>query len=280
MLKKVLCAVILPLSMVQSYTSSTTTCLMMKKLYHIPTNTCLTPLLQGPCTEGEWVVMEGSSNTGVCRPRTICTVGRTAALNPSGGVVCACPEGMEEVSRSCELLFSQNMCKKGEILMPDTFAVGSKICSAGFSCIPAKDCEAFQKAKKEVWEKGTWKRKEQMKFLREMICDNKSRSICSPDTDVHSLFSIHNLLQSMQHPKVKCVSNPCRQGLWPWVGKDGISKCLKGEKKVENCPTEIVEEDGELFCNLIYLKTVSPKQGYNCGRRRRWIYGRCMRIFG
>jgi hypothetical protein len=35
-----------------------TDCLITKKLHHKGTKTCLTPLLQGPCLGGEWVVLE------------------------------------------------------------------------------------------------------------------------------------------------------------------------------------------------------------------------------
>ena len=114
----------------------------------------------------------------VCRPQTTCTDGRIPVLDQAEGAVCGCPPGKEEVAGSCELLFSQSVCKEGQVLMPETQAVGSKTCSAGFSCRQAKDCEAFTVAKSMMGKKGTRRREEQSTFLKEMTCNKKTKSIC------------------------------------------------------------------------------------------------------
>ena len=141
------------LSVLQTSASPTADCLVVKKLYHKATRSCLTPFMQGPCPQGEWLVLEDVSGTGVCRPQTTCTDGRIPVLDQAEGTVCGCPPGREEVAGSCELLFSQSVCKEGQVLLPETQAVGSKTCSAGFSCRQAKDCEAFTVAKEHGEEK-------------------------------------------------------------------------------------------------------------------------------
>ena len=94
-------------------------CLMKKELYHRATNTCIPPLQQGPCVPGEWLVLDGVHGEGVCRPKKECPLGREALLSPNEGVVCVCPDGQQEMRGSCENLFSQIICKKGEIFMPE-----------------------------------------------------------------------------------------------------------------------------------------------------------------
>jgi len=269
-------------SFVCSQSVTTKECLIEKKLYHRETNTCLTPLLQGPCLDGEWVVLDGVSGEGVCQPKKECTPGRRALLSETGGVVCGCPDGWEEVEGSCEKLFEQSFCKKGNVFMPEHFSTESKICSAGFSCTKASSCMAYTVTK--LSRMGTSRRKQEIKFLKEMVCSRASRSICCPNMNDNSLFTSSNILQSMIPVKAKCVKNPCGPGLWPWVGSSGVLQCLKKEKSVEGCPFQLIEEDGMLVCpwfsEEFILNTVAPKSGRNCGRRRRWIYGRCRMIFG
>ena len=79
--------------------------------------------------------------------------------------------------------------------------------------------------------------------------------------------------------KAKFAINPCPPGKWPWVGTDGVSKCLYHDSTVENCQNIIFEENGHLECEIIALKSVVPILKQNCGRRRRWQYGRCVRLF-
>jgi hypothetical protein len=225
-------------------------------------------------------VLEGVRGTGVCRPKIVCRTGQIPVIGQAGGVVCGCPDGMEDVGGSCEKVFTQSVCKEGEVLLPDNFLIGSKICSDGFSCKKGSECSAFQAAKAQLGKKGSRRRKEQYYFLREMVCEKNSRSVCCPDNEEHSLFTAHNLMQSMLPPKAKCVLNPCGQGFWPWVGKDDFSQCLKRDQNAGSCPNDLVEEDGDLVCRLAYVKTIAPIWGQSCGRRRRWSYGRCVRIFG
>ena len=164
--------------------------------------------------------------------------------------------------------------------MPEYLTPGSEICSSGFSCTESSSCTGFTLAKTQISKKGSWGRKEKIRFLKEMVCNRDSKSICCPDNNNDSLLTSHNIIHSMMSVKAKCLKNPCDQGLWPWAGPTGGLQCLKREKDAETCPFQLVEEDGTLVCPIFSLRTVAPKAGRNCGRRRRWSYGRCRRIFG
>ena len=255
-------------------------CLLKKELYHRATNTCIPPLLQGPCIAGEWLVLDGVHGEGVCRPVRECPPGREALLSPTEGVVCGCPDGQEEIEGSCENLFSQSICKRGEVLMPEYLNHGRETCSAGFSCTQSASCTGFTVAKTELSKKGSLRRKEKIRFLKELVCSRDPKSICCPDNNNDSLLTSHNIIQSMMPVVAKCVKNPCGQGLWPWAGPAGGLQCLKRGEDIETCPFPLTEEDGHLVCPIFSLRTVAPKPGRNCGRRRRWSYGRCRRIFG
>ena len=193
--------------------------------------------------------------------------------------MCGCPHGQERFGGSCEALFAQGVCGDGQVLLPDNFHNRQKICPSNFSCKRSDNCRGFQKMKAELSPRGSMERKEQVAFLEYMICHKKSRSVCCPEHDRESLFSPATLLASMVTPQAVCVHNPCTGGSWPWVGEDGTAKCLQRGKGVEHCRGELVEEDGRIGCRFWDLKSLAPIFGKNCGRIRRWIYGRCVRIF-
>ena len=276
---KFLSSLIIPLGLILARTNSSSiqSCLMQKELYSRDTKTCWPPLLKGPCPPGEWVVLQGVEGEGVCMPRVKCPAGRVAFLNPEGGVACHCPDGEEDVGGSCEQVFSQGSCQEGEVLMPKSLTVGSGVCSAGFSCKKSGDCPAFS----HIDRKETRSNKVQLGFLKDMVCNKRSRSLCCPENNQDSLFTVQNLVQSMVPRRAQCVKNPCEDGLWPWLHGEGVIKlkCLKAGKEVEKCSSRIIEEDGRLTCEYISIRTVAPRAGKNCGRRKRWMYGKCRRIF-
>ena len=164
--------------------------------------------------------------------------------------------------------------------MPEYLNHGRETCSAGFSCTQSTSCTGFTVAKTELSKKGSLRRKEEIRFLKELVCSRDPKSICCPDNNNDSLLTSHNIIQSMISVGAKCVQNPCAQGLWPWAGTAGGLQCLKRGKGVEACPFPLVERDGYLVCPIFSLRTVAPRPGRSCGRRRRWSYGRCRRIFG
>jgi hypothetical protein len=193
--------------------------------------------------------------------------------------VCGCPNGQERFGGSCEALYTQSVCGQGQVLLPDNFNIGQKSCPGKFSCQVSNKCRAFQEMKTELAPTGTIRRNEQQTYLKEMICKKKSRSVCCPDYDRDSLFSPDILLASMVPPQAACANNPCLPGKWPWVGKDGSYKCLYRENNVEHCRGNIIEEDGWLICDILDVKSAARIFSQNCGRRRRWKCGRCVRIF-
>ena len=75
------------------------------------------------------------------------------------------------------------------------------------------------------------------------------------------------------------MKNDCPMGRWPWVGKDGFAKCLFKDVSVEKCKGKLVEDRGRLVCPRISVRSTVRIFKRNCGRRGRWINGRCARIF-
>ena len=199
-----------------------TSCLMKGELYHEDTQTCFPPLGQGPCKVGEWVVLAGVS--GVCRSKFVCNSGEIPVLDQAGGAVCGCPGGKERFLGSCETLYSQGVCGEGEVLLPKDFNIGRKICPSKFSCKMSNNCQTFKIMKTELAEQGTTRRNEQLVFLKEIVCNKKTRSVCCPDYNRDSLFTPDNLIQSMRTTQAVCARNPCPHGKWPLVGTDGIGK--------------------------------------------------------
>ena len=280
-MKKAMLVLIFEASMVLAELSHSSACLMKKQLYHEETKACFPPLDQGPCMAGEWLVLASASgtSTGVCSQKFVCETGERPFLYPAGGAVCGCMDGKEKFVGSCETLYSQSVCRKGQVLLLDKFVIGHHICPGQFSCKTTNDCRAFQAMKPELAPTGTKRRKEQQNFLQDLICDKNTRSVCCPDYDRESLFTPSNLIQSMLPQEHVCAVNPCPAGKWPWVGTDGICKCLYRDDTIDNCQDVIVEENGRLECQIFATRSVVPIFKRNCGRRRRKIHGRCVRLF-
>ena len=255
--------------------SPSTSCLMKGELYHEDTQTCFPPLGQGPCKVGEWVVLAGVS--GVCISKFVCNSGEIPVLDQAGGAVCGCPGGKERFHGSCETLYSQGVCGEGEVLLPKNFDIGRKICPSKFSCKMSDNCPAYKTTRAQAAPRGTNKRKEEVSFVKDMVCNKKARTICCPEENNKSLFSPENLIQSLVTAKPLCTRNPCPDGKRPWVGEDGISKCLFHDDSVENCKFEPIEEAGRITCPLFDLRSVAPIFGRKCKRRRRWINEKCVR---
>jgi len=276
---KLLPFLLLEVSLANSKLSPHSLCLLNKKLYHQDTQSCYHPLQQGPCSAGEWLVLGAVPGEGVCTTKIVCKPGLRPVLDPDGGAGCGCPEGQEQFGGSCETLYSSSVCGEGKILLPENFNIGNKICSNKFSSKKINNCPAFQTTKLEIARRGTHTRKLQVSYLKEIVCDKKTKAVCCPDYNKESLFSPENLIQSLVPPKVLCSNNPCPLGKWPWVGQDGVSRCLYRDRSIGDCNGDLVEEDGTLICKRFSLRTVAPIFRRNCGRRRIFINGRCRRIF-
>ena len=254
---------------------SPSTCLLTGSLYHPMTDTCSTPLSQGPCQEGEMIVVGREPGVGVCRPELECGGGDTAALSLQGGVgaVCVCSAG------HCNTLYTRDRCREGQVFLPNNYKVGHRECPDMFSCKKSSSCKGFKKAKKELSQRGSTERQDQLAYLETMVCHKKTRSVCCPDYDRESLLSPATLLASLVTPGARCTDNPCTGGTWPWRGEDGVGVCLP-HQGADQCHGELEERDGRLFCPGVFdVKSVAPISPRNCGRRRRWIRGRCVRIF-
>ena len=257
---------------------------MKKELYHEHTYTCFPPLEQGPCLLDEWLVLDKVSGKGICRPKMECTDGAKPVLDQVVGAVCGCRNGKERFLGKCEALYTQSVCSDGWVLMPENFLLNSLVCSSKFRSKKYENCSSYQVAKKQLAVRGTNKRKHQKEYLKEMICSKKNRTICCPQNDNQSLFSKDNLIQSMVPSKLVCARNPCPHGKWPWVDSNGMPKCVYHCDGIESCNDELIEENGIIVCPMFQPKTrrmrsVARIFKQTCGRRRRWKYGRCTRMF-
>jgi len=285
---------------VTSHQKEEVDCLVRNHLYHEDTGRCYKPLEQGPCGKGEWLGLDSpytgclsnfilalyhyiiSTGKGVCQPKLSCISGEEPFLNPDGGAFCDCEEGKEMYKGKCEALFTVHSCNKGEVLLPEDF-LREKNCPNQFSCKEPDKCQGFIKAKEELEKEKGKSHNESSQFLNELICKKNSRRLCCPDYNNDSLLSPLTIIRSINESKtVKCLRNPCLDGSWPWIGYDGVSVCKKAESHISTCIHGIEEDQG----GTLTCKTHSEIQLYsltfrkqNCGRRRRWRYGRCVRVF-
>ena len=275
-------------------------CLVRNHLYHEDTGSCYKPLEQGPCGKGEWLSLDSpytgcmgnfiltlyhyiiSTGKGVCQPELSCISGKEPFLSPDGGAFCDCEEGKEMYKGKCEALFTVHSCNKGEVLVPEDF-MRERNCPNQFSCKDPDKCQGFIDAKEELEKDQGKSHNESRQFLQELLCKRNSRRICCPDFDNESLLTPLTIIKSLNESKtVKCLRNPCLDGSWPWIGDDGVSVCKKAESHISTCVHGIEEDEGgSLTCKThseIQLFSLTTRK-QNCGRRRSWRYGRCVRVF-
>eukprot|EP00092_Neocalanus_flemingeri_P023832 GFUD01025857.1.p1 GENE.GFUD01025857.1~~GFUD01025857.1.p1 ORF type:complete len:288 (+),score=49.62 GFUD01025857.1:187-1050(+) len=254
-------------------------CLVSSELYHRGTRRCYQPLEKGPCQEREWLVSESSiSGVGVCQSKLTCNVGEQAYLNPYGGAYCDCEEGKESFRGKCENKFTQSICNQGEILLPRNF-LKQNYCPQKFSCTPITNCPGYSKAKNDIGQMRG-KKSEAVEFLKSFVCDKKTSSICCPEYDNNSLLSAKTIIRVMNdNPGVLCVTNPCPREYWPWVGEDGVSKCVQYDENVKTCTGNVLDDNGYLICKKESKFDIKFASKSNCGRRRVFKNGRCVRLF-
>ena len=215
---------------------------------------------------------------GFCQTKQVCDFGEHAYLDLNGGAYCDCGEGKERFQGNCETIFTQSVCNKGEILLPRNYQE-TKSCPKQFSCTSIYSCSGYQNAKEEIKEESSENRKEASEFLKTLICNKTPMSICCPDLDNKSLFSPSNLLRVLSDNQgVICSRNPCSQGRWPWLSEKGL-QCLQYEENVEICPTYVENDDRYLICHEDTKFDVLFASKKNCGRRKKFQYGRCVSIF-
>ena len=195
-------------------------------------------------------------------------------MNPEGGAYCRCREGRESFKGKCEHLFLQGSCKEGEVLIPR-----QQDCPSRFSCKAINNCPGYKETKKYLEKQ----RNEKLEFLKLLICKSElhSRAICCPDYDDKSLLSPITIIRALDdNPGVECMKNTCPEGSWPWI-EDDVSVCKESDSTVLGCKQGLEEKEGILTCKSDSLITFHGlfigKQ--NCGRRRRFRYGKCVRIF-
>ena len=132
-------------------------------------------------------MLNSVSGTGVCVYQFECESGKLPVLDHGGGAVCGCPDGKEDFLGSCETLYTQSRYVEGWVLLPESFYVGHKICPSLFSCRSSDFCPGFQETKPEVSSRETNRRIEEVEYIKELVCNNKSRVICCHDFNPFNL---------------------------------------------------------------------------------------------
>ena len=197
------------------------------------------------------------------------------------GARCQCQEGRGAIGGKCKNLFTQAGCSPGHVLLPETV---TEPCPAQFSCQPAISCPGYNSSLAEIRDTTSQELKlEKMLLMESLVCGRGqyARSVCCPEFTASSMLSTPVLLASLRSASgVSCYANPCPAGRWPWADQDGPARCLPAAEGVKDCETEIEEVEGRLEClNITVLKISNNLVGENCGRRKRFSYGRCVRIF-
>ena len=221
--------------------------------------------------------------TGSCQPVLSCGEGNTPVLSSETGASCECEDGKGEILGKCENLFTQRGCSEGRILLPDNFHLtnqGNISCPAQFSCSSSKTCPGFAETVEEIRNTvDTETKLQRLELMESLVCDQSTRSICCPDFEHNSFLTVPVLLASLKSAsKASCMANPCPAGLWPWAGEDGLARCVDAADNVKNCDIEVQLFEDLLICfSGIEVRITTGKR--NCGRRRRFKYGRCVRIY-
>ena len=247
-------------------------CLMKRTFYHRQSGECHVPLDQGPCRTGELLLPDVNTGMVFCSPvslREYCT----AILLSDGSVGCE-----EDLNRD---LYSRGQCGEGEILLPDNFIVDTRPCARDFSCRKSRTSRQYKWALKRFQEKGYFHKGEEQ-YLKDLVCDFKGQSICLPDNNRDSLFTVENLMDSLVMPSTRCQTNPCPAGKTPWLSEDGHYRCLVASPSLNNCPLDSRHDNnGRLQCRFVTLKSVAP-WSRSCRRRSVWSRHRmmCVMIFG
>ena len=174
------------------------------------------PQSSHPCKNGEWIVLDGSSGNGVCSPSFVCMLGEMPMLDPAGGASCGCADGKEKILGACQTLFTQSVCNEGEVLLPNNFNIGEPICPDNFSCKPIQNCPAYKGRKSEYGLRGSNIRKEQIQFMKDMVCSKASRTICCKKREkpsfVYSRKSVHSRKLDRSNERTK--GNMCKESMF------------------------------------------------------------------
>ena len=203
-------------------------------------------------------------------------------LSSETGARCECREGKGEISGKCENIFTQRGCSGSGILLPENFLLNSPetdLCPPQFSCKPSKTCAGYAKTVEEIKNTATNKSKQaNVRFMKSLVCNQGAKSICCPDFEPKSFLTAPVLLASLKSAsQVSCSANPCPTGRWPWVGQDGLAGCVEATEDVKECETVLELFEGQLACAEFDVRITATKR--NCGRRRRFSNGRCVRIY-
>ena len=254
-------------------TDLVTGCLVEAQYYHQQSGTCHSPLDPGVCPPGQWLLPTSQPGELTCYPAETLPEVCTPALLPGRSKV-VCEENIVAER------YSQGQCGPGELVLPENFQADSLPCPQSFSCTATRNNKLYLRALKTLLADKT---RHDKKYLKDLVCDYQTHSLCLPDQETDSLFRLETMLSSLKNPLDRCKVNPCSAGRRPWLGEDGYYRCLLASPDTFNCPWEsLSQQDGRLHCQLLGLKSVAPPRQARCPRRKIWsIYReKCIIIYG
>merc|ERR1712066_581821 len=240
-------------------------CLLRRTMYHHLTGKCHPPLDQGPCSPGELLLPDSPPGTLKCSPLSLpefCS----ANIQSDGDV---------------DMMYRRGQCGEGELLLPTNFRENTRPCAEGFTCRRSMNSEQFNSALNTV--DNLFINKAEKRYLADLVCDFQPHSICLPDDNSDSLFSVQNLLASLKTASARCEANPCPAGRTAWLSEDGYYRCLLTTPDLDNCSDgSLTELDGSLQCYEIELFSVSGATTRKCKRRQIWskLRKKCVKLFG
>ena len=256
-----------------------THCLLKYQFYHLASDKCYDLFDQGPCGADEWLApteIPGDVKCQIISPE-ISPDCNSLTILENGDIKC------QDRFRRLNQDYRKSSCQEGQIMLPENFIENTKPCPEKFECIKNyKPHYSFIKKYKNQGQTELWR---QMKeFVSLMLCsgtkeDKSTRMVCVPTEG--SLEDNNMIIQSFKPPKSSCQDNPCAQGEWPWLSKDGYQKCLlASEEEVSGCFGQLVETEGKLQCHAFEAHFTNLARN-KCPRGKIFRRKRCVpRFFG
>ena len=255
---------------------SVSSCLLKNHFYDEHSGSCQVPLDPGSCPPGQWLLPSEQPGELFCCPDEPMAELCTPVLLPGQRKV-VCEENILAER------YNQGQCGPGELVLPENFQADSLPCPHSFSCTDTRNNSLYHRALKTLQEVGGSSSGHEKKYLKDLVCDYQTHSLCLPDQETDSLFTMETMLASLKSPLDRCRANPCPPGRRPWLEEDGYYRCLTATPDTANCPPgSLTHRDGQLHCDLLGLKSVAPARQARCPRRQIWSRYRekCIIIYG
>ena len=78
-------------------------------------------------------------------------------------------------------------------------------------------------------------------FLKQLVCEKKSKKICFPTDNYDSLFTLKNIFNSLHAAHPTCGPNPCQEGASMFMISVFSMPYRKDEHYEPNCPIVLID---------------------------------------